>query len=80
MNRCMDWKAKLNICTVTNQTAGKTWERITNIYHTANEVQKILAESLKRDENIFKMRLLSASNVMFCLRHKDALAKWLEAG
>lgn len=76
----MDWKAKLNICTLTNQTAGKTWERITNIYHTANEVQEILAESLKRDENIFKMRLLSASNVMFCLRHEDDLAKWLEAG
>lgn len=45
-SRCMNWKAKLNICTLTNETAGKTWERITNIYHTANEVQKILAEFL----------------------------------
>lgn len=75
----MNWKAKLNICALTNQTAGKTWERITNIYYTANEVQKILAESIKRDENIFKIRLLSASNVILRLSHKEE-SKWSEAG
>lgn len=49
MSRSVDWKAKSNICTLTSETAWKTWERITNIYHVANEVlQKILAQFLKR--------------------------------
>lgn len=47
----MNWKAKLNICTLTNQTAGKTWERITNIYHMANEVQKILLREMETSLN-----------------------------
>lgn len=43
MSRSVDWKAKSNICTLTSEIAWKTWERITNVYHVANEVWKILA-------------------------------------
>lgn len=50
MSRSMDWKAELNICILTSETAWKTWKRITNVYHMANEVQKILAQFLEKME------------------------------
>jgi len=52
-SRIVDWKAKLNICTLTSETTWKTWERITNAYHVANEVQKILAQFLKKKIKAF---------------------------
>lgn len=54
MSRSVDWKAKANICTLTSETAWKTWEGITNVYHMTNEVQKILAQFLKKMKAFLK--------------------------
>lgn len=49
MSKSVNWKAKLNICTpAPHETAWKTWERIINVCHVANEVQKILAQFLRK--------------------------------